>query len=44
MEEADNTTDTEEFCMEKDGEEQKFCALVRSQAKNLFHMSRPNSA
>jgi len=44
MERAHNTTGTEELCMGFGGEGQKFCALVRSQAKDLFHTSRPNNA
>lgn len=44
MEKAHNTTGTEELCVGVCGEEQKVCALIGSQAKDLFHMSRPNSA
>lgn len=44
MEEADDITDTEELCVEDGGEEQKFCVLLCPQAKDLFHVSRPNSA
>ena len=44
MRKAHNTTGTEELFVGAGGEEQKFCALVRSQAKDLFHMSRLNSA